>query len=324
MRHSSQKAFIHNLRKAIIILSFLALQSCGGNPKDFIEEFIRTPDAEPIRASIRTAIPLAHIAATSMEAVHGNASSSVSVSTTCSSYPCAAVVSMELSQDDLPFDFAASGNVTIFGLWTSRETAVLTVTFNEVYAGVSSYSVRRVSTFPVTRTPESNYFIVYTDIDVNVDTTPDELSEEEVQAELERLDIEVSNDAEVNVSLGSWAVEIDNGGTIDEYSDDVYMVSGGGQYIGVANNSTSSSTQIIQLGLAQALVSHDCSTNPTEGYAFINEVGVARGDQASAPVIATALLELESSCNGSIRVYLATGNYVTSNGDDIEMDLNLP
>jgi hypothetical protein len=50
---------------------------------------------------IKTAVPLAHIAAVSMEAVHGNPSPEVIATSTCSSYPCPALVSMELETQNL-------------------------------------------------------------------------------------------------------------------------------------------------------------------------------------------------------------------------------
>ena len=80
----------------------------------------------------------------------------------------------------------------------------------------------------------------------------------------------------------------------------------------------------MQLGFARVLISHDCSANPTEGYAFINEVATSAGDQGSMPVPATALMAFDSSCDGTVHVELATGNYVAATGKSIPMNLNRP
>lgn len=311
----------------IIIFCCLLTISCGGDdPQDIIDDFIQTPDTEPIRATIKTAVPLAHIAEVAMEAASGNPSSEVTGSTTCTSYPCVSLVTMQLDQDSLPFYYDTSGSVAVVGLWASEDSAILTVSFYNVYAGVPTFPVSQISTFPVVKSidPDGGYFIVYADMDINIstDSEPGDLSEEEIQDEYDRLDVETSDDAEVNVSLDAWVVEVFDAGTPNDYMDDSYSISGGGEYIGVFSKSTSSAVNIIQLGLANVKISYDCSSNPTEGYAFINEVSVSAGDQESMPVLATALMGFDSSCDGTVQVLLATGNYIASNGDSIAMDLD--
>lgn len=314
-------------RFCAILLCFLMMASCGDDdPEDVIDDFLRPPDTEPIRATIKTAVPLAHIAAVAMEAAKGNPSSEVTASTTCSSYPCVGVVTMELDENSLPFDYDTSGSVGVSGLWNSEDSAILTVFFYDVYAGVPTFSVSEISTFPVARSvdPDGGYIAVFADFDINIDSDsePDELSDEEVQTEYDRLDAEVSEDAEVNIDMDAWVVFVSDADTPDDYSDDSYTISGGGEYIGVVSSSTSSSANVMQLGLAQVLVSHDCSSNPTEGFVIINEVEASSGEDASMPVVASALMEFEETCDSTVEVMVATGNYVGSNGDSIPIDLN--
>jgi len=312
-----------------VVFSCLLMISCGGeDPRDIIDDFLQTPDTETIRATIRTAVPLAHIAAVAMEAVNGNPSGEVTSYTTCASYPCLSLVSMELDQNNLPFTFDTSGSVGVTGLWTSEDSAILTVFFYDVYAGIPAFRVSEISTFPVERVidPEGGYryILVFSEIDINIDTDsePDELSEEERQAEYDRLDIEPSDDAEVNIALDAWMVEVLDADTPGDYTDDSYTISGGGEYIGVVSGATSSSASVMQLGLALVQISHDCSSNPTEGFAFINEVSVSANDPGSLPVVASALMAFDSTCDGTVQVMVATGNYVGSIGSSIPMDLN--
>lgn len=315
-------------RLCAIIFSCLLMASCGGDdPRDVIDDFLQTPDTEPIRTTIKTSVPLAHIAAVAMEAASGNPSSEViPPTTTCGSYPCVSEVFMKLDQNSLPFTFDTSGSVAVFGLWTSPGSAILTVVFVDVYAGVPTFSVSQISTFPIVKSgnPGGGYTLVFSDIDINIesDSEPDELSVEERQAEFDRLNAETSDDAEVNMSLDAWVVEVSDAGTPNAYTDDSYSISGGGEYIGVASTSTSSSANVMQLGLVRLLMSHDCSLNPTEGLAFINEVAVSTGNQGSLPVVASALMEFDPTCDGTVQVMVATGNYIASIGDSIPINLN--
>jgi hypothetical protein len=70
-------------------------------------------------------------------------------------------------------------------------------------------------------------------------------------------------------------------------------------------------------------VSHGCSRNPTDGLAFIQEVGTGDGE-TSLPVLASALLEFTSSCNATVDVLVALGNYIPATGSSIAFDLNDP
>jgi hypothetical protein len=56
-----------------LIIGTLLLLGCGGSDAgDDLNNFFRDPNTEPARATIKTAVPLAHVAAGSMAAVQGN------------------------------------------------------------------------------------------------------------------------------------------------------------------------------------------------------------------------------------------------------------
>lgn len=302
---------------------------CGGSDAvDDLNNFFRDPNTEPVRATIKTAVPLAHIAAVSMAAVQNNPPSQVISYDTCSTYPCAALIIMELDPANIPFAYVAGGTVMVAGLWSSANQAILTASFIDVQPGVPFFKVSKVSTFPViaTQTPISGLKIVYADIDIDIDSEPDDtidLSASEIQAEYDRLQASASSDPEVNISMDAWVIELADAGTPIDFTDDSYTISGGGQYIDISATSSSTSAGIFQLGLVGTRVSPACSRNPTDGLAFIQEVGTG-GTPGSLPVLASALLEFNGSCNGEVNVLVGLGNYFTSTGSSVALDLNAP
>lgn len=312
-----------------LIFGTLLLLGCGGSDAvDDLNNFFRDPNTEPVRATIKTAVPLAHVAAVSMAAVQGNRPPQVISYDTCSTYPCTALIKIELDPDNLPFANAAGGTVMVAGLWSSANQAILTVSFIDVQPGVPFFKVSKVSTFPViaTTTPVSGFRIVYADIDIDIDSEPDDtidLSDSEIQAEYDRLQASASSDPEVNISMDAWVIEMADAGTPTVFTDDSYTISGGGQYIDISATSSSSSAGIFQLGLVGVRVNRDCSRNPTDGLAFVQEVD-AGGGSGSLPVLASALLKFNGSCNGQVKVLIGLGNYFPSTGSSVALDLDEP
>ena len=303
-----------------IIMGLWIVLGCGGsnNPLD---DFLKDPDGGPIRSAVRTAVPVAHVAAISMASVRGDAPPYATTTNTCSSYPCAALVVIDLDDPTLPFALGDAGSVMVAGLWASDRQAILTATFMDTLIGSASFQVNSISTFPVVEHHSGGLKVVYADIDIDIDTEPNDtiaLTSQQIQAEYERLDTVVPVDPEVSLGMDVWVVEVDDGATPQDYTDDQYAISGAGQYIHAGGHG--SSTQALQLAMANAIVTWNCPHNPTSGLAAMNEVGTG----ASLPVVASALITFEPQCDGNAKVTLATGNYIAANGSSIPVDLSSP
>ena len=312
-----------------LILGTLLPLGCGGSSDalDELSSFFRDPNTEPVRATIKTAVPLAHIAAVSMAAVQDNPPPQVISYDTCSVYPCLALITMELDPANLPFAYPAGGTVLVAGLWASPNQAILTASFIDVQPGVPFFKVSKVSTFPVmaTTTPVSGLKIVYADIDIDISSEPDDtidLTNAEIQAEYDRLQASVSGDPEINISMDAWVIQMADDGTATDFTDDSYSISGGGQYIDINSTSSPDSAGIFQVGMVDVRVSPVCSRNPTDGLAFIQEAG--SGGSGSFPVLASALMEFDSTCNGAVRVLVGLGNYINATGSWVTLDLDAP
>ena len=306
------------LRIAIII-GTLVLAACGS---DEVDDFFHPPSSEPIRSTVRTSIPLAYVASAAMAAVNGHTPPDTTASNTCSDYPCTAFVTVEQIENALPFTLSDnSASALVVGLWSSANEAVLTASFVEAPVGTETYQVTKISTFPVIESILGDYEIIYADIDINIAADSSDsidLTDEQIQAEYDRLEIAVSDDPEINLSMDAWIIEVHDNGTPDVLNDDVYIINGGGQYA----HTTQSSAEVVQLGMAGTRVAWDCSTNPTQGLAVMNEVGASSGDDTPPPLIANALIGFEPECDATAEVVLATGNWLFASGDSIPLDLN--
>ncbi len=295
----------------LALLGLALLGGCG------VDRFFRDPPAEPIRGTLRTTVPLAYAASVAMVSVNGSPPPNA-LSTTCSSFPCAALVTIAVDDRSLPLAFETSGRgqILVAGLWTSPQTAILTATFVDLAVGGTSLRVRDVSAFPVIRTP-TGLLLVYAAIDVNVATGPVDpagLSPTEIDAAFVKLRIAPSTDPEVNLGMDAWVVQIDDGGTPSDVLDDEVVVSGGGQAVEAGSGSGS----ILQLGMVGARMTPGCARNPVEGLVAMQETGASTG---RLPVLATALISFEQDCTGTARVLLATGNWLLAIGKAIPLDL---
>jgi len=299
------------------VLLFVLLPGCGAKEK--FDDIFHDPDTEPIKATLRTTIPLAYAASVAMASVKGTPPPNARTTTTCSTFPCVAIVTIDVNDQTLPIKFGSSGNMVVAGLWTSAQNAILTVSFVDIYAGSSRFRVHDVSTFPVTITP-TGLDIVYTNVDVNVSTGPvypQNLSAEATQTVLSRSNTQFSDEPSVNIGLDAWIVEVDHAGTPSQFSDDTYTIAGAGEYAATGTGSAA----VMQLAMGKTLMTPACTSNAVGGAALINEIDVS---SSQFPTVATAALTFYPTCDGMAKVLLATGNYVLSNGKSIPLQLNIP
>ncbi|MBN2419928.1 MAG: hypothetical protein JXL81_11120, partial [Deltaproteobacteria bacterium] len=311
---------MRRLKKIKIIMGFsviymiMTLLSCSSDLKedledleDDIETFLQEPNTEPIRAAIKTSVPLGNISAISMAVYNGQEIDGVSISRSGS----LAVINFEKyppESESLPFSYGQAGSVTVYGWWSSPERAILTVVFTDYSPGVPSFSVKKINTFPVQAldAPYPHIMLVCSNLDIDISTgsnpeDPGELNSSEQSLEFERFlnigfEDATRENAEINLDIDSWVIRITDSGTPLDFFDDVYNISGGGQYIDVTVDGEDAATGVYQLGLAGVSVSPDCSSNPLAGFAVIQEIGIG-GEEAL--VAAQAVLTFENKCDAS-------------------------
>ena len=202
----------------VVLTATVMLCGCSSDGDDFLNDLFRSPNTEPIRASIKTAMPLAHAAAVCMAAVQGDIGDGVEVvSRTSDGFPCGAVITFPIDPGNIPFAFNEGSHAVVAGFWSTSDQAILTVSFIETNAGVPSFEVSEVATFPVKRVGNF-YVVVYANADINIDSDPEpnELSDDQKNAEFERLEL-TADDAKpnINIALDAWVVEVDHNGSLD-------------------------------------------------------------------------------------------------------------
>ncbi|MEJ2689578.1 MAG: hypothetical protein P8130_06425 [Deltaproteobacteria bacterium] len=307
---------------AFVIVVFVVLATVTGCGDDGDSYFsFRDPDVEPIKAVVRTTVPLAYAASVAMSSVTGYTPPNAAfVYNDCTTTPdsCAAVLRINDDDSSVPMQLSSSGpgTITVYGFWVSADMAILAVAFSDD-AGSMFFPVHNISLFPVIK-KGGTLIIVYTNIDVNVGTIKDPRSWTtlEINDALTKLNITASSDDPyANVSMDAWVIETNDGNTVD-LSDDTYSISGAGQYMAASSGSAS----LFQLAMASVVIGPDCLLNPNVGFALLNEFKGFSSDV----VVATALIFFRPSCDGNALVTVATGNYIESIGDLIPLNLNTP
>ena len=297
------------------ITGILVLSACAED-----KERDRGPNLEPVATVVKTMVPLAYAVSVSSAVVNGDTVAGVTPSNTCSSYPCVATVSFNLSDGLVPAHLEHYGDVYVAGLWSAANQAVMTVVFVEAKAGSGNYPVSKISTIPVTTTA-SGVSLVYASTDIDIATDPDDsvgLDDQQLQAEQARLGIDPGNDVELAAALDAWVVNVDFQGTPLDFSDDIYTLSGGGQYLGVGDRLA----YVYQLGVVDMTMQADCSLNPKSGHALINELEVATGDPSKWPKLGVATLEFHENCDGQAHALLAVGSYGVLADKDIPLGMD--
>jgi len=294
----------------ILFGCILAMTGCnGGDSVSDYKQFFKDPSAEPIKAVVRTTIPLAYAASVAMASA-----------CTTSNYPCTATVTITDDNSTLPLQFADFGTIIVYGYWTSADDALLTVLFVNTYAGSSLFRVNHVSVFPVKKTMSGLLRIVYASVDIDIATGPvypNDLSDQQRGVKMGMINITSSTEPSANVNMEAWIVNVDDSNLPGDISDDTYSITGGGQYI----ETSSGAGSILQLGMANVVMGPGCEISPSSGLAVLNEV--ASSD--SQIVVATAALSFgTNSCDGRAKVIVGTGNYLLSTGTYIPLNLSVP
>lgn len=290
-----------------------------------IEDLLREPDVTPVRNVLKAAMPLGYAANLTMAALQGASLPNVTVvrSGSDTSTGCFLVNIIVDSTYPLPGDVRATGIITTAGLVVDNRTAIMTALFSQMNVQQGSFVLRDISTFPVVSDTDiisgkRELDVVYFDVDVNKgsDTLVNiKITPAQITAELTKYQTMKSFDSGVTVGENAWIIRVDDNNTLSNVSDDKYVIFGAGQYV----EAGSSKAEIVQLTMINTSMSPSCKYNPTQGYAFWQNMGA--GSQPSDLDIGHVFLTFHSACDGNAKVTIATGVYVKSFGKDIALGL---
>ena len=304
------------MRRFIWLFSLLLFIG-GCNTLDTIDEvsdFFVDPDVTPIEETLVRSLPLAFAGQMSQKAVIGVEPDFVTIVSPCNSFPCTSVIRFKVGETGFPwFDLPSNTTVTVAGLWTSPQQGLLSVLFT--INTVGALKLIEVRTFPIQENFEGNLIIATSRIDINGGNGPLltlEVSEEEFNLEFDRFVNFTSLDSLIEVTEEVWMVEIKDNET-EDLSDDLYLLTGAGQFISVAQEEV----MALQIAALFVEVSASCLTNPTNGDILI-QMGGTTGD---TPQVGQAQLKFTGSCNSTVKVNIATGSYVGAFGKNIGFNI---
>ena len=193
---------------------------------------------------------------------------------------------------------------------------------------VGSFKLLNVIAFPVIYDPiYDKTTAVYASMDINLGSNSDiglDLTQEEMDEDLNKLNNErVYNTSNVDLAVtqNAWIIDVYHNGTFDNAYDDRFNIFGGQQAVSVEDYVTESSAGALQMAMIDVDFSADCIQNPTNGYAFMQDVEVATSDNDNDIVFGHVFYEFTPDCDGRVLVDLATGNFIFAIGKEINLDL---
>lgn len=328
------KSFAINI---FALFCLVLINSCASDDKDApIEEKI--PSIEPIEAAMKTMTPLGYAASLFMAKVN----ESQPANTECVTQLCVTTLEIPFDQQtrqSFPVELTTKGSAKLYvaGVWTTATTensidaAVISLLFIDMQGGTFGFPAYKISTVPITKT-EYGISTVYstTDIGADKDTAIDaikseigNLSSDDLDSAIKRLKnlfTDITNNTEVNMLKDYWLVNVkDVNGTPNDFTDDLYGLSGGGIYFDVGLNAGTA----YQVGLANVVMGNNCKANPSEGKALISELDAKRGSDASKWLqLGYVKLQFDSMCDGQAYVQSGWGSYGPIQGQRVSLQFN--
>jgi hypothetical protein len=301
------------ITSVILILAFGATLSCNK-----LQELSQDPELEPLDQGIKSTAAIAYCVSLATRAFNNEPLPSyVTFSKkTTAGYSSSGLLYISATGDNpVPFNKEV-GDIIVAGLWDGSG-GVISIVFADIkILGESKFY--GIHTIPIIKNTQGEIVTLFAQQDIVIGEGSDtllqlSLSKVKFNTELDRLNSERPSDAFVAVTQNVWHITMDKSTSPSVFSDR-YTVTGGGQIIAANSNSGGVLYHaMINTTFDFAL----CPINPLAGTAFIQNL-----QAGSSLDLGNILLEFHSSCNGKAEVKVATGKYITSNGQNINLNWN--
>jgi hypothetical protein len=294
----------------LILLLLIPALSCKK-----VADYFRDPETSALTETIHSAALTAYAADVAVSVIKGYSRDNVTFTRSNPGFPCTTLI--HISPDD--YRFASDVNaVTVAGLWADESTAVLSLIYTDYHSENTTLDILGIETVPLICEGNSVHVaLAKQDISLNPDVDAllsINLNTLQIQSELFRLDMPRPEDVYVAVVQNAYFIDINTKGSFDDLEDDDYVLTGGGQLVNIKGNDV----EITQEAMVNLLISSDCQANPIDGMALIRVTGL---EDQGFPELGTTVLEFRNQCDGTAKVYAATGMYIASNGKRISFRL---
>jgi hypothetical protein len=279
-----------------------------------LRDYLTRPDTKGLSETINSVRLTGYAATLAMSAINGYTAENMLIRRSNQGFPCTALIEIDLDG----YEDSRAEDLVIAGMWADENTAVLSLIFTDFHYGTNTFNLVGIETIPVLK--EGDYVHVVC-ANQEVRLNPDQnailsidLDDLEFQSELIRIDLPRPDDVYIAVTQCAYFIDVNTHGTPNNSEDDSYNISGGGQFIEVENNSV----EIAQQAVVDVFISPSCQTNPQSGMALLRTTGV---EDDGFPELGTAVFEFYDNCSGKANVFLATGIYVSVNGQKVSFVL---
>ncbi len=300
---------------AFIVLLFISAISCRK-----VKEYFHDPETETIAHALKTSAAIGYSVSVAMSVMSGEQLPFVITTGDCSDFPCTSLSIVTINDDNqVLFSGGNIGEITIAAFRSNEDAAILTMLFTDINISTQNFTLLSIHTIPVI-TKEGRIIAIFSENDINIGADSDtllnmDLSQREIDFEMARLENDTPGDLYVAVEQNAWIIGIDQNSTPDNFRDDSYLITGGGQMI----EATSISGGILQQAMLSVELSYDCPLNPVDGFALIKNTST---EDKEIPELGTAVLQFKYKCNGRSDVVIATGVYIKSNGKSVPLSLD--
>jgi hypothetical protein len=309
--------------KLSVVIILIITTSCRRDGIDNpLDEWFQDPPVTPVTRTIKTVIPVGYAA--SLVSMHMRGIKSPVVKS--EKQKNATILYID-TNTDYPYKFKNDtyGQMVVAYVSTDLNTALASIFFTEMDVVTGSFTLKNVIALPIIYDAiEDKTTAVYASIDINIGSNSDiglELTSEEIEEKLLKLENERTNVTEVAVEQNAWIIDVYHQGTDNDLLDDKFNIYGGQQAVSVEDYDTESSAGVMQMAMIDVDFSADCVQNPTNGYVFMQDVEVATSSNDDDIVFGHVFYEFTPDCDGRVLVDIATGNFIFAIGKELNLDL---
>jgi hypothetical protein len=303
------------------IFAFL-VAAAGCERTGRFNEFLRPVPVEPLTELIRTALPVGNCA---MIAMADQMGFQVPGENTPSGGGFSIIRIIPGDEYPLCYLDASCTEIMILSFPADDDFAILSIFFILHEQDCPHKRILEVHTIPamvengtIRAVFASQDIYVRDSIELNLQMGP-----ADIRIELDRLETPRPETSEAAVRQNAWIIDVDPAGTWDNFTDDRYTITGGEQDISVLTGQQGSETGVMQLAMIGTLMRPDCILAPVEGFAVLRQIGVNTGPEESLEdlVLGTVFYRFNASCTGKVDIQLATGNFLSSTGKKVDLEL---
>ena len=112
----------------LLLVPVMILFSCKED-----KGYFKDPETEPVIHTVKAASAIGYCTSLAMTVMSGETLPGVVATKTCSDFPCASLIFVNLNNDiRIPFTADENGQIVIAGLWTDVNQAILTIFFYDI------------------------------------------------------------------------------------------------------------------------------------------------------------------------------------------------